>query len=211
MTQPAPIAVHKDPRKQQAILDAATEVFAKVGFQNTDVQVIAERAGVGKGTVYRYFGSKEDLFLAAADAGMRKLSKRMHQAVEGARSTVDLFWRAGLAYAEFFQEHPELVEIMIQERAQFQNSIPSTHLVYRDKYRGIPEEVLRRGIEAGEIRPIDVREAGSALANALYGTVVCGCLEGSSDRLVRMAEPAIEVFLRGILVDPDAARRRGAM
>jgi AcrR family transcriptional regulator len=210
MNQQAPVALHKDPRKEQAILEAATDVFAKVGFQNADMQVVADRAGVGKGTVYRYFGSKEDLFLAAADAGMRRLAERMHQATEGVENIVELFWRAGLAYAGFFQEYPELVEVLIQERAAFQKSIPSTDLVYRDRYRGIPEDVLRRGIEAGEIRPIDVREAVRAMSNMLYGTVVCGCLEGASDRLLDMAEPAIEIFLRGILVDPDAARRRGA-
>jgi AcrR family transcriptional regulator len=202
-----PAAPNKDPLKELAILDCATRVFAQVGFRNTDMQVIAERAGVGKGTVYRYFGSKEELFLAAADAGMKRLEEHMHQAVEGARDTVDLFWRAGLAYVEFFQANPELVEVFIQERATFRDSIPSTNLVYRDKNRGVPEELLRHGIEAGEIREIDVREATRAMANMLYGTVVCGCLEGASNRLLEMAEPAIEIFLRGILVNPDAAKR----
>lgn len=205
----ATVEVYKDPRKLQAILDCATKVFAEVGFQKTEMQVIAEKAGVGKGTVYRYFGSKEELFLAAADAGMKKLEQRILEAIEGADNTVDLLWRGGLAYAGFFQEHPELVEILIQERAEFQRSIPSTHMVYRDKTRGLKDDLLRRGIEAGEIRPIDVGELTRTLANVLYGTVVCGCLEGSSDKLVEMAGPAIEIFLRGILVDPNSAKPRG--
>lgn len=200
-------AVYKDPQKEQAILDCATRVFARLGFRDAEMEVVAEEAGVGKGTVYRYFGSKEDLFLAAADAGMKKLEERIYRAVEGVDNTVDLVWRAASAYAGFFQEHPELVEIFIQERAAFRGSIPATHLVYRDKNRGVLEELLRQGIEAGEIRPIDVREATRALANVLYGTVVCGCLEGSSEKLPQTAEPAIEIFLRGILVDPDSAKR----
>jgi AcrR family transcriptional regulator len=208
MNGPAPTALYKDPQKEQAILDRATKIFAEVGFRNTEMQVIAEKAAVGKGTVYRYFGSKEELFLAAADAGMKKLEERILQAVEGVDNTVDLVWRGGLAYAQFFQEHPELVEILIQERAEFQKSIPPTHMVYRDKNRGLKDDLLRRGIEAGEIRPIHVGELTRTLANVLYGTVVCGCLEGSSDKLVEMAKPAIEIFLRGILVDPDSAKRR---
>lgn len=201
------VDVYRDPLKEGSILDRATEVFAEMGFQNADMQVIAEKAGVGKGTVYRYFRSKEELFMAVADAGLKTLEARIYRAVEGAEAVVDLVWRAGLAYAEFFRDHPELVEIFIQERATFRGSIPDTHLVYRDKNRGVLEEALRDGVERNVVRPVDVREATRALANVLYGTVVCGCLEGSSEKLPEMVRPAIEIFLRGILVDPESAAR----
>ncbi|MHC4176982.1 MAG: TetR/AcrR family transcriptional regulator [Planctomycetota bacterium] len=197
--------VHRDPQKEAAILDCATEVFAEVGFQNAEMQVIAEKAGVGKGTVYRYFRSKEELFMAAADAGMKKLEVHIYRAIDATEGVIDLVWRAGLAYAEFFRDHPELVEIFIQERATFRGSIPDTHLVYRDRNRGVLEDALRDGIEKGVVRPIDVREATRALANVMYGTVVCGCLEGSSEKLPEMVKPAVELFLRGILVDPESS------
>jgi len=207
MSDATTVDVFKDPLKEGAILDRATEVFAEVGFQNAEMQVIAEKAGVGKGTVYRYFRSKEELFMAAADAGMKRLVAQIFRAIESAGGVVDLVWRAGLAYAEFFRDHPELVEIFIQERATFRGSIPDTHLVYRDKNRGVLEEALREGVEQNVVRPIDVREATRAFANVLYGTVVCGCLEGSSEKLPAMVRPAIEMFLRGILVDPESAVR----
>jgi AcrR family transcriptional regulator len=46
----------------------ATSVFTQ-GFATADVQEIANKTGVGKGTIYRYFPSKEELFLAAVDHG----------------------------------------------------------------------------------------------------------------------------------------------
>src|SRR6187551_892332 len=46
---------------RQAILDAALDLFAERGFHGTAVPLVAERAGVGAGTVYRYFASKEAL------------------------------------------------------------------------------------------------------------------------------------------------------
>jgi len=48
--------------KKQLILEAAFEVFAKKGFHSTKVDEIAERAGIGKGTIYEYFKSKTDVF-----------------------------------------------------------------------------------------------------------------------------------------------------
>jgi AcrR family transcriptional regulator len=56
-----PPAVPVDTGKRQAILDAALDLFAERGFHGTAVPLVAERAGVGAGTVYRYFASKEAL------------------------------------------------------------------------------------------------------------------------------------------------------
>lgn len=195
----------KDPALQQRrcaeILDAANRVFAKHGYRNTDVQQIADELGIGKGTIYRYFDTKEKLFLAAADAGMQQLEQHIHARVEGVDDPLEFLRTGALAYVGFFQKRPELVEILIQERAEFRESIPPTHMVYRDRNRGIVEEMVRRGVEAGIFRNIDVREATTAIGNLLYGTVVCGCLEGSSRRLTRMARQALDIVLHGLLVD----------
>ena len=60
-------------RRRDEILRAATAIFSNRGFRNTDVQEIADLVGVGKGTIYRYYASKEDLFLAAVDTGIQGL------------------------------------------------------------------------------------------------------------------------------------------
>ena len=54
-----------------------------MGFRGTDVQVIADRAGVGKGTVYRYFRNKEDLFWAATYEVLMRLERHLEAAMEG--------------------------------------------------------------------------------------------------------------------------------
>jgi TetR/AcrR family fatty acid metabolism transcriptional regulator len=50
--------------KHNAILDAAYELFGSGGFYETKMSEVAERAGIAKGTVYLYFKSKEELFMA---------------------------------------------------------------------------------------------------------------------------------------------------
>ena len=51
------------PERYRAILEAACAEFARRGYERGNVNAIAERVGVGKGTLYNYVGSKEDLFL----------------------------------------------------------------------------------------------------------------------------------------------------
>lgn len=196
-----------DPEKRRAILDACFELFAERGFAGTDVEEVAQRANVGKGTVYRYFGNKEELFRATADSAMKRLETHILGVLEGIEDPVEIIRTACLAYAEFFQRHPQLVEILIIERAEFRDSIPATHLVYREKNRRIIDDILRRGMASGEFRRVNVREATNALANMLYGTVVCGCLEGSSRRLKRMAEHCVDVYLHGVLAVSDSRRK----
>lgn len=57
----SPRVVNKEDKKVQ-IIDAALLVFSKVGFSKTKIQDIADQAGIGKGTVYEYFKSKNELF-----------------------------------------------------------------------------------------------------------------------------------------------------
>ena len=206
MQIPDPAAT--DPEKRQAILDACFELFAERGFAGTDVEYVAQVAKVGKGTVYRYFGNKEELFRATADSAMKRLETHILGVLEGVEDPVEIIRTACLAYAGFFQRHPQLVEILIIERAEFRDSIPATHLVYREKNRGIIDDILRRGMARGEFRNVNVREATNALANMLYGTVVCGCLEGSSRKLKRMAAHCIDVYLNGVLAPKSSRRKR---
>ena len=53
-----------DPNKKQHIINTAAQIFAQRGYAGTRILEIAEAAGIGKGTVYEYFRSKDDLFFA---------------------------------------------------------------------------------------------------------------------------------------------------
>src|SRR5882672_4454159 len=107
--------------RREEILEAAAKLFAEHGYSETDTQFLADKLGVGKGTLYRYFPSKRELFLAAADRVMCLLSERVDAAIEGIRDPLDRVAEAIEASLAFFVEHPELVELLIQERAQFKD------------------------------------------------------------------------------------------
>ncbi len=59
--------------KRQEILKAAAVVFAKRGFQKTLMEDVAGQAGIGKGTIYRYFSSKDDLYFSILDQTVEDL------------------------------------------------------------------------------------------------------------------------------------------
>ncbi|MGD8778730.1 MAG: TetR/AcrR family transcriptional regulator [Ignavibacteria bacterium] len=81
----SPIIVNK-PEKKEIILNAAIKVFAKNGVRNTKIIDIANTAGVGKGTVYEYFSSKEEIFETAFEFSMAKYIDLLKQV---AKSDID--------------------------------------------------------------------------------------------------------------------------
>jgi len=60
----------RNPRTHQAILDAAVELLAEVGYQDVSIERVAARAGVGKATIYRWWNSKSALVIEAMEHGM---------------------------------------------------------------------------------------------------------------------------------------------
>jgi AcrR family transcriptional regulator len=71
-----------DPNRRQAILDAAGRVFARKGYSAARMIEVARAASVGKGTIYEYFRSKEDLFFAVFEGMMRDAGDSLATAAE---------------------------------------------------------------------------------------------------------------------------------
>src|SRR5436190_8080499 len=98
-------------RRCEEILAKAADVFAEHGYPNTDVQFIADPLGISKGTVYRYFPSKELLFLAVVERGVRNLSAHIDAVIASVRDPIETMAAAMRAYLEFVERNPALREL----------------------------------------------------------------------------------------------------
>ncbi|RME47156.1 MAG: TetR/AcrR family transcriptional regulator, partial [Deltaproteobacteria bacterium] len=98
---------------------AAYQVFAAKGFYQATVEEIAQSARVGKGTVYRYFESKENLFRAVVEDRLRELVCRIRDAFIHAEDVLGAIRRAILEYFRFFEEHQEFYRILVYEQQGF--------------------------------------------------------------------------------------------
>ncbi len=199
----------EDPDKRQAILEQAIRTFAELGFRGTEVQVIADRAGVGKGTVYRYFGSKEDLFWATTFEVMLRLDRHVFSAMEGVDGACNQLRAAAIAYARFFETNPQYLEVFIQERAEFRGVGPQSHRDHHDIMIAKTGAIIERGIKTGELRPVDARQTTIAMGCLLYGTTVLGS-HLQSGAVTQLAEYAIDIFLGGLQTEAPCSVGREA-
>jgi AcrR family transcriptional regulator len=200
-----PPDVELQERRRAEILDAATAVFSKRGFGAADVQEVAEQAGIGKGTVYRYFPSKEELFLAAVDHGMRRLKASVDAAVAGIEQPLERIAGGVRAYLAFFGEHPEVVELLIQERAHFRDRTKPTYFVHRDANMGPWQDLFRELIRTGIVRDMPVERITDFLSDVVYGTMFTNYFAGRNATLSSQCENILDLFFQGVLVRSEGS------
>ena len=190
------------------ILAAATNVFAQQGYRNTDVQLIADAIGVGKGTIYRHFPTKRELFLAAADRGMRMLHEAVESAISGHKDPLDQIRAAIRAYLDFFSGHPEFVELLIQERADFRDRATPTYFVHRQANLARWQQTYGALIDAGRVRNISVEQITEVMSGLVYGTMFISFFTGRHASPDEQADHILDVVFNGILTPREQSKRQ---
>ena len=99
--------------KRPRLVEAACSVFAEKGYASTRVADIAERAGVGKGTVYEYFTSKEELLFAVFESINRDISARMDAALAAGGSTEEQLHNLLRLGADVISEQIDLQPVIL--------------------------------------------------------------------------------------------------
>ena len=187
--------------RQKQILDVAAEVFSKKGFANTQVDEIANLAGLGKGTVYRYFKDKKNLFLSVADRGIETLKDLVLEAMAKEKEPLDKIKKAIETYLRFFEKRSTLIGILIHEQSEFQKRIQKRYFAHYYEHINKMEEVFRQGIAKGQIKKIDVRGAIGILTNMLNGLVYMWQIEGRKYPIIKKLPMLLNIYFTGIVKD----------
>ena len=177
-------------RVHQAILQAALEVVAERGYEGLTMEAIAARGGVGKATIYRRWGNRDEVLAAAAETFVRTTGVPDTGAVGD-----DLRWLLQGALTAYRGLAGRVMPGLISAMAQN----PALAAAVRDGFFAGRREglraVLERGVERGELRSdVDVELALDLLtATLFYRFVVTG---GRVDEEV--AAGVVDTLMRGI-------------
>ncbi len=181
-------------RAEQAIIDATIEALGERGIDGVHCEDVAARAGVGKATLYRRWGGKEDLLIAAFAAMKHPLPEPRGESVRADLVTLLTVVAADADDPRFAQQYALLHGA--EER------YPRLVARYREQVveprRELVRSVLRRGIETGELRPgIDVEVAMLMLT----GAVMARGKHDPTPAAPGFVDRAVDELLRGIAVD----------
>jgi AcrR family transcriptional regulator len=190
------------------ILESARQVFFRDGFMNANLDEVAELAGVAKGTLYRYFENKADLYVAVLLQGGQAFEERMREAAGGAKSPADQVREVGRFYYDHWTQNPGYFRIFwALENQGVIGELPGTEVeeVTRlwESCLRILADVIQRGADAGDFAPCDAWEVANILwtvANGLIQTEhVAARRELRGRELQRVFDDMVELLLRGLV------------
>lgn len=182
------------------ILAAARKVFAEKGFSAATVDQIADAAGLAKGTLYLYFPSKRDIYLAAFREGVVELAAASREAM-AARSTLKDKLRAYIGTRlRYVEEHRDFYKIYHSEFGNLTHPASADSWfvsLYREQL-GLLDDLLKQGVEDGEIRSLPPRMMASAIYEMVKGLMLRRILGWSDVTVDEDVEVLWEIVWNGI-------------
>jgi len=187
-----------DTRKK--ILEAAKIEFAKKGFHGTLVSDIADRAGVGKGTIYRYFPSKEDLFGSIINSQLKSFENRIKLAIDTGNDEVDILKHIARIHFKEYRASKEVIEILVMEGLNKIGDIKQHFKKGILKIKEMVAEVIERGINNKKFRDIDPEKTAFVFLGLIWTILKHGIVIEDEDVEKKYFDVIFELVFHGLLL-----------
>jgi len=195
--------------RRRLILDSAKRVFAERGFPNATVEEIAAQAELAVGTLYRYFKSKEEMYVSLLFEAMAIFYERI-TAIRASGLAPDAQLRAVWDFFyEFYQSQPEYYRVFMFLHNEGLSDVISAEVmnqINRQAGKNFYQvgQIVQAGVDAGLYRAVDTRSVVDVMWSLLMGLAQLvetrrnlGVTSGSSlEILHRQAFDWIECGLR---------------
>jgi AcrR family transcriptional regulator len=188
----------REATRRRIIREAASE-FARLGFDQANINVIAEQAGMGKGTIYLYFESKRDLFL-----GMLRFIAREQLAVIRAALAPDGTLRQRLerlysAFARLAAEDGDSFHVYMSALYGVNRAFQAEATKLLRDYVAVIALMLEQSRARGEITCHDVEATALMILSLTESYILSAKAMGQSEQsIAQQANSVVELILRGI-------------
>jgi AcrR family transcriptional regulator len=180
--------------KEETILEAAARVFSGKPFHEVLIDDVATAAGVGKGTIYRYFPTKEDLYFAALLHSFDELSASLARSLAREESPRRRLERIAREVLSFSRDRRELFALLLSDERRFPRREEEMQK-RREEVSRLAQEAILEGIRRREFRGIDAR-IGAELFRGMIRAA--NGLRSPEDTLEGVVSEIVGIFVRGI-------------
>ena len=194
----APKEVVKD-----AILDATDRLLARFGYRKMTVEDIAAEAGIGKGTIYLHFNSKEEVVLSHIDRIVERLQERLKEIARSDATAADRLRLMLLTRVLFrFDSIQHYTQSLNDLLAVLRPGLLARRAQYFEAEAQIFAQVLTAGRESGEFSFDDENDTAHALLQATNGLLPYSLSTtelGAREEVEQRASDVANLMLRGVL------------
>jgi AcrR family transcriptional regulator len=183
--------------RRVAIIDTSARLFARRGYHATGITELCEANDLGRGALYHYIGSKEELLAAIHDQVMDEVMACAERVAQtGGSPSVQLAMH-GSELLDVIHRYPDHVWVFLHEFPALTDERAAQFRERRQAYEERIEAVLQAGVTSGEFRDLDVwltARAWLGMHNYTYLWLHPGGRLSARD----VAKPFGEIFMRGI-------------
>jgi AcrR family transcriptional regulator len=183
--------------RRQAIIDTSASIFAQRGYHATGITELCVANDLGKGALYHYIGSKEELLAAIHDRVMDEVTAGAERVQQSGGSPPQQLAMLGDELLDVIHRYPDHVWVFLHEFPALTGDRAEQFRGRRREYEGRVEAVLQAGVDSGEFRDLDPRLTALAwlgMHNYTYLWLKAGGRLTARD----VAKPFADIFMRGI-------------
>ena len=179
----------KKEEKLERILETAGSLFATGDFQNVLMDEIATAAKVGKGTLYNYFKSKEDLFFSIIRSRLERLLSLLENTYDTRNDTLKNLRSFVIHLHKFMSKHPHFYLILKREENSFDRTGNEVIQQLQERMYLLMGSIVEQGVREGVFR--------KKMENQLVTWLILGMVDGlrKSKKTIYEKEEAIDVLL----------------
>ncbi len=142
-------------KRKESILKSAMDIFSKAGFHNADLDQIAANAGVGKGTIYRYFKNKKDLYLNTLEYAIEEFYEFLLNTLKEAKDFNKFIYDYIYYSLEFNCKNYSVYKIILSSSSDVLSGVIEVVEKVQKRYNKFFFERIEEAIENDIVAPVN--------------------------------------------------------
>lgn len=192
---------HRSEETRHRILEAATNLFSKSGYEATGVAEICQAAGVSKGAFYHHFPTKQAIFLALLNSYLSGIDSGFdlmrQQAQDVPQVIIQMAELAGSMFQSANIHLPIFLEFWTQ--ANHDPQVWDAAIAPYRRYQSYFAQLIQEGIAEGSIHSVDPQLAARVLVSLAIGLLMQSLFDPDITDWQAEARQSVELFMKGII------------
>jgi AcrR family transcriptional regulator len=191
---------HRSLETRNHILEAATHLFSKTGYDATGVAEICEAAGVSKGAFYHHFPTKQAVFMELLNTYLNGIETGFNLMRQETRDVPQVILQMASLVGSLFQSADIHLPIFLEfwTQANHDPHIWEAAIAPYRRYQAYFAEMIQEGINEGSLQPLDAQLAARVLVSLALGMLMQSLFDPQVTDWQNEARQSMELLMKGI-------------
>jgi len=186
--------------KRDLIIDAAALLFSEFGFHEVNMEMVAKKAGIAKGTIYNYFKSKEELYFAINETRLNRLISELERKFKEQISVIDDLKGFTIHLFMFLLKYRDFFLIFQRTRLKKQPLKSKNLELNIARLKEMLSNILKEGVEKKVFKNLDICFTSDLILGMIYSAVLRNINRDIHDEIVIKEREALFSFIKNSVI-----------